>query len=212
MAKSDKHQFEAATGKWELLHERGRYSKAPELGMTAVIFAQYEEVETEVEEVYKQVESVVFADEARRIADYINASGGNAFTIKGLTHDSLEEGVLKNDNVASVVVISHGNLSAVYGDGGNIIHWAEVADMTTHLKTGYFEQRFCGNFRRSLSVPFGLFAMAEARGIVAPAGHWFSPEYHPEHESLMRPVTTSARLTYKQIRDLFPKQPVEYDT
>lgn len=207
---SDRQQFAQAMEKWERLRHAGQFSRAPELGMTAVIYSIYESVESDEddeEQSFKLVESAEFANEAREIADNINAQNGDAFVIRGLTPESLEEGVLANSDVASVVIIGHGTFSSVFTDQGDSIEWSDVSRMSTHLKRGYIEQRFCGKYRFRLSVPFGLFAARSARNILAAKGKRFCPETHPQHEARIMPITTRDMPTYQQIRDEFPYQP-----
>lgn len=206
---SDKQQFAQAMEKWERLRDDGKYSLAPELGMTAVIYSIYESVEVgDREPSFKLVESAEFANEARMIADNINAQNGDAFIIRGLNKESLEEGVLANSDVANIVIIGHGTFSSVFTDEGDSIEWTDVSRMATHLKTGYIEQRFCGKYRFHLSVPFGLFAARSARNILAAKGKRFCPETHPQHEARIMPITTNTMPTYRQIREEFPYQPL----
>lgn len=192
--------------KWEALRESKRFSLAPDIGYTAVIYSHSAKIEMEDESGYMEEEYPAFAAEARAIADQISAQNGKPFIIKGIDAVSFEEGVLSPRNVSNIVIIGHGTFSSVYCDDGNDITWGEVADMTTHLKTGYIEQRFCGGFRQSLSVPFGLFAVTAARNVFAAPGKYFAPEEQPEHESLMQRVTSGERLSYREIRERFAFQ------
>lgn len=194
--------------KWERLRDAELFSAAPELGMTAIIYSIYESVESDDEEQsFKLIESREFADEAHAIADSVNAQNGDAFVIRGLSPESLEEGVIANRDVANVVIIGHGTFSSVFTDEGDSIEWSDVSRMATHLKTGYIEQRFCGKYRFKLSVPFGLFAAQSARNILAAKGKRFCPDTDPDHEDRIQQITTSDMPTYLQIQQEFPYQP-----
>lgn len=202
----DRAQFRDHMKKWESLREAKRFSLAPDIGYTAIVYSHSAKIETEDESGYMEEEYPAFAEEARAISEQISAQNGKPFIIRGVDPVSFEEGVLSQRNVANLVIIGHGTFSSVYCDDGNEITWGEVADMTTHLKTGYIEQRFCGGFRQSLSVPFGLFAVSAARNVFAAPGKYFAPEKVPEHESLMQRVTTAERLSYAEIRERFAFQ------
>lgn len=209
---SDRSQFREAMAKWEDLRERGLYSRAPELGLTAIIFSQHTPTLSEDETTTLYTENTYFEREAYSIAESINAQNGDAFVIAGLDHESFEEGIMANRDVANIVVIGHGTFSSVFTDEGGSIDWLEVSSMATHLKRGYVEQRFCGKYRFRLSVPFGLFAIDSARNVLAAKGKRFSPETHLDHEERIAPITERARLSYTQVSEMFPYQPIFKDS
>ncbi len=203
---SDEQQFQRATRKWERLRDHHEYSHAPELGLTAIIYSQYETTPTDDESGELIIEHTEFAREANAIAESIQAQNGDAFIIAGISHESFEDGVMANRDVSNVVIISHGTFSSVFCDNGDSISWTDVSDMATHIKTGYVEQRFCGQYRFSLSVPFSLFAVESAKNIFAAKGTRFSPETNVAHEERIKPITMCDRLSYKQVRSMFPYQ------
>jgi hypothetical protein len=205
---SDEQQYKTAMKKWEYLRDHEVYSRAPELGLTAVIYSHHLPVASEDDYSVELVDNVEFAEEARAIADNVNAQNGDAFIIEGISHETFEEGIMANRDVANVVVIGHGTFSTVFSDDGDSIDWHDISQMSTHLKTGYFEQRFCGNYRFSLSVPFGLFAVQSARNVLAAKGVRFSPETNKRDESLIKQITSSDKLSYRQVKQYFPSHPL----
>lgn len=205
---SDEQQYKLAMRKWEYLHEREEFSLAPDIGRTAVVYSQYDTVLSDDEESEVKIMHTEFAKEALVIAANINEQNGDPFIVAGISHESFEDAIMANPEVANIIVIGHGTFSSVFCDDGSSIDWLQVSEMSRHLKTGYVEQRFCGQYRFSLSVPFGLFAVQSARKIFASKGRRFSPETHPDHESRIEQVTTSHKLSYRQIRQSFPYQPL----
>lgn len=79
--------------------------------------------------------------------------------------------------------------------------------MSDHLKQGYFVQRMCGNYNRDLSVPLGAFAVTSMSNIIAAPGVAFCPEIDPNDEHKLRNITHKPFLGYREIKELFPKEP-----
>ena len=127
------------------------------------------------------------------------------------------ESVVQDPEISDVVIIGHGGLSyanaqpATDTSEPELVDWWQLSDMSDHLKQGFFIQRTCGETKRHLNVPLGLFVVSDARNIRAAvgrpitAGDVESDGYAPDH--LFIPVADQERLTRADVKRLFPKTP-----
>jgi hypothetical protein len=198
---SDRKQFRDAADKWEELYNERRFSLAPDIGITAIMYAVATAGDTDDA---RENERINFEDEAHDIADVLMSQKRRTEVMRGITQSAFYNEVLARHEVASVILIGHGNFSNVISDHSSVIDWRDVSYISTHLKRGIFEQRFCGHYMRDLSVPLGLFAVSDPRRIYAAKGTQFAPERNPNDEKLMRPITSKSRLHYGDIKALFP--------
>lgn len=201
---SDRKQFREALGKWESLQEKQRFSLPKDMGATAIMHAVATTGDTDE---VRAKELAAFEQEAYDFANKIDYTGREARIIRGISNRAFCRQVLLDKEVSNVIVIGHGNFSNILTDKWRKIDWKDVSYMADHLKTGFFMQRFCGNYMRNLSVPFSLFAVSDPRQITAPRGTAFSPEINPDDEKLIKPVTVQEKLGYDDIKRLFPLHP-----
>jgi hypothetical protein len=208
---SDKRKFERALRKWNQLHEDKEYSAPKEIGKTAIFCSAYElDRNGPDHETYKALKF-----EAYQIYKTIIAGGSAAKLIDSGTGNDLND-IFKDPSISSVITIGHGTLSSIftpYGrrlNGFNIYSWHDVSEAADHLKTGYFEQRQCGNATYELSVPMGAFAMTSHRNVRAAANEFFAPlNLSDEENDLIKPVTTADCLTLDGIQIEFPYTPAQ---
>lgn len=194
----DRKQFDRALQKWEHLRERRVFSYPHHAGVVAILYSSYS-IKSAAE---ADQELRIFKRDARRVKGIARRHGFGAETIGKYTRDDIKA-VLADRAITSVVTIGHGDISSVYmGDHDDKFDWRDVAEATTHLKTGMFTQRHCGNYMRDVSVPLATFAMMDHRRIFAPAGMSFDPDYCDE----------SARdFEERKVRQVFPSEQASYD-
>lgn len=159
-----------------------------------------------------------YESEAYRLSRLYRIQGKKTLCLAGITMENMER-VLTDERISDVYIIGDGSFSYVFSDEdeGNktddeyAIDWQDVSTMASHLKSGVFVQRTCGKFDYHLGVPFGTFAMRDHSQIFAPLNEYFSPESFTkeadirEEESKITRVSTHRKLTYSDIRQLFPK-------
>ena len=196
----DRIQYRRALERWDSLHNAQQFSLAKDIGYSAILYSLYSfEKDDEANE-----EIQIFHDEAHRIADETTLDGKRTAVIKGINEASLNE-VLTEQEVSSITLIGHGDFSSVYMDSGEKYDWRDVSRNATHLKLGSIVQRFCGNYLREASVPFGTFALSDHHNVLAAKNYSFCPEDDPSDESRLEPVTFRRRLEYNDIKRLFPR-------
>jgi hypothetical protein len=209
---SDKRKFERALRKWNQLHEDKAYSAPKEIGKTAIFCSTYELESNQLE--HETAAALKF--EANQLFRIIVNNGQRVTLIDSGTGNDLDV-ILKDPSISSVITIGHGALPYIYtsyGDRENTIGdrytWNDVSKAADHLKTGYFEQRQCGNATYALSVPMGAFAMVSHSHVWAAANDYFVPLNLSDEENYnIIPVTSADCLTYEEIQRDFPYQSIE---
>ncbi|MEP6710528.1 MAG: hypothetical protein ABJA64_02320 [Candidatus Saccharibacteria bacterium] len=203
---SDRNQFNRALKKWDMLHEAGNFGASVRNGELAVLCSSYSNRDTPNE---RLEERGYFEREAHQMVCFFRGQGMGAFVINKLSFDDAID-VIKDTSVSSIVTIGHGDLSSIYIDREHKLDWGDVSRESTHLKTGVFTQRQCGQFLRDLSVPMGTFVMANHKQVHAVAGDSFTPEnYGPREEDKIKPLHSEERLSYRTIKWLFERQEFE---
>lgn len=194
---SDKKQFHHAVERWRNLGEQEQFSLPLSVGRWAIM-AAYDTVDDSPKEIRR------FRNEALVIAKMLQSRGLGAFAILQADYDDFSE-ILADTTICSVITVGHGTLSSFFVQRGDnvdgMIDWQDVANMTTHLKSGIFVQRHCGVMSRDLNVPLGTFAMSDHRNVIAPVGQYFFPYglLHPENNKLHR-VTDRQLLKYEFVK------------
>lgn len=199
---SDRKQFRRAVKKLETLRNERAFSLAPETGAVAILYSL---CSIEADGPAADRELAVFKKEAEEIDKNTRDLGRYTDVIEGINEDSLGY-VVTNPDFSDIIMIGHGNFSNVFTDNDDRIDWLDISKMTTHLKLGTFVQRFCGNYMRDLSVPLGLFAVADPANILAPSGVSYDPVAHPEHEDDLRPIDIDKIYNYDCLKLTHPKQ------
>ncbi len=172
------HQKKLNDAYFSLPPEQGKLVIVRSLGVTA-------------NSVYSSREQIrIFHEEADRVAvsdfaaQYAEAEVAPAAT-------SMDVGfALADPEVAGIVLIGHGTISAFRLHQDKYLNWHDTAKATRQLKLGHFVQRMCGQFRLQDSLPMGTFAVADQRKIIAAVGVPVDDKY-PD-ESLFCPVYDSA--------------------
>lgn len=203
---NNRQLFRRALAKWDSLHEAGSYSQPISVGRVAILFScfDYADKKSDVDE---------FEAEAYEISDVIVRAAGRA-AVTAVRDSSAFDDAIADPTVASIVTIGHGALPYLYinndahgRDGNNRYDWLDASRVTTHLKTGSFVQRQCGNETRVLSVPLGTFVMASHASVSAPVGSNFSPAGLDDIENdLVRPVCSDNRLSYARVKEYFDQK------
>lgn len=207
--------FRDALAHWDILHAQEAYSLPSHLGRVAIFAANY--ALDEGDEIGIEDRETFEAEALSYVERFEAVQPDRSLYVPAITAESVSE-VLKDESVNSMVFIGHGNFSAIKADDGTYIDWEFIARNTTHLKTGFLLQRFCGHYVGRDAVPFGLFAMAFPPRVLAPVGELFGPEFYGEHErdkiieeeNKIRPIVTGkGRLEYGDILTLFrrPRKP-----
>lgn len=205
-------QFAEATDKWSQLRSERQFSVPPAVGRTAILYAQKGNASQGNRGPTMSEQTAYFLQEAKEIQASLRAERREAEITE------LGSGVFKNvmqdREISDIVVIGHGTLSTVSNkpsrraySGNSSIDWYDLAQLTTHLKLGSFTQRMCGQSKRALSVPFGLFAVSDHSHVIAAVGQYFSPEeFGSNEEAKLQPFTSQSQLTEGDIVRLFPQQ------
>jgi hypothetical protein len=207
--------FQEALARWDILHAQEAYSLPSHLGRVAIFAANY--AVDEGDEIGIEDRETFEAEALSYVERFEAVQPDRSLYVPAITAESVSE-VLMDESVNSMVFIGHGNFSAIQADDGTYIDWRFISGNTTHLKTGFLLQRFCGHYVRRVAVPFGLFAMAFPPRVLAPVGEFFGPEIYDEHErdkiieeeNKIRPIVAAkGRLEYDDILALFrrPRRP-----
>ncbi len=226
MAFRDKEKFEKATERWYRLHEQGRYSVPPNVGRLAVICSTMLYHGYEGQEVV-EAEIANLRKEAADYKAHAELNGIEAVVFDSATFADLRE-VLRDETFSSVATVGHGALPYLYlAGGGHLVDswrfedisettplpvndrfdWFDVAMEATHLKLGTFEQRQCGHAIYDLSVPMGVFAMADHRFVYAPTNATFQPKslLDPVENEKIESVAFGDQITYDEIVSFYGK-------
>lgn len=207
---SDRQQFERARLKWRELEKSGAFSMPERIGKTAIIVST-SHVRDISDESRQEIE--IFKREARHLADTERARNRRVEVISTMSAMAITE-VMQDPEFSTIVTIGHGSLSYLYIDNGkkddskrnNRYDWRDVARDSTHLKTGFFVQRHCGNPVRHLSVPLGTFGLAQPNNILAPVNEGFLPDSLPDSifdRTGLRWLPTSNRPSYEEIKQAY---------
>lgn len=94
-------------------------------------------------------------------------------------------------------------------DDGHSLDWTHIAAASTHLKTGRFSQRHCGQSVRDLSVPLGTFAMMRHDSVRAAVNRYLPTFMEQEDEYDIQTIHTQERLNYRAVKALLPHQNLE---
>lgn len=204
---SDREQFASALKKWDTLQQEGEYSAPSDMGRVAILVSGYGMKEDLVERL-KEVDS--YQHEGYMLYNYLLEIGILSYVIERFNkYDMLE--VLGDTETASIVTIGNGDLTSIFTSETRLIDWQLVADSTTHLKTGFFEQRHCGAASRNLSVPLGTFAMKSHSSVFAALNQGIPTVITPESQSAINRLHNYDRLTYQAVKTIFPQLQVEKD-
>ncbi|MDL2342189.1 MAG: hypothetical protein QFB87_03885 [Patescibacteria group bacterium] len=200
---SDRKQYEQALRKWDSLQQAECFSVPDEIGRLAVIYSchDFSHDETDID---------TFQAEACHIQTLVEARGKATDVLAAATGNVLSD-VIANPAYSSVITIGHGALSYLYvtngkwkDNAGDRYDWRDVSLASTHLKTGVFMQRQCGNVTRRFSAPLGMFAMRSHAQVLAPSGCNFEPYGLSDvQNNLVVPVTHRSRLGYDDIKAAF---------
>lgn len=190
-----------------------------------VSFDEDEEVrkaenDKKAEEAAAEIENL--RSEAQDFKSQASLAGVDAVVFDEATGDDFRE-VLTDPSFSSIIAIGHGSLSYLYmpngmldaplrfsefsaekGPQNNRFDWWDVSREANHLKQGYFLQRQCGHAVRNLSVPMGVFAMADQRFVYAPVNTGFKPKFLLDRADLIESVAIKSRITYEEIKKYYP--------
>ena len=204
MMAGDSHQYAEALRNWQLLHDYNAYSVKKEQGTTAVFCSYFTDIYYDMPYNKKLAnrEIKTFRKEALKIAELILKSGRCVEVIlNAMPRDFIE--VIQDPMFSDIITIGNGSLSCLYmqdNERANLFDWNDISQAADHLKTGRFIQRQCGNFTRRLSVPLGLFAVADHRDVYAALGVNIAPRgLQHQDNNLIVPVTDYSPMTYKDI-------------
>ena len=202
---SDKSQFNQALKKWDYLQELGRYSEPIQRGDVAILVSGYG---LAAEDISAREEVAHFQTEALEMATSCQLRGIGAFIINRFTYADVQT-VMEDQSISSIITIGNGDLSSVYMDDGNSLDWRHIAAASTHLKTGRFSQRHCGQAIRDLSVPLGTFAMTRHDNVRAAVNRYLPTFMEQEDEYEIQTIHTHERLDYRTVKTLLPHQNFE---
>jgi hypothetical protein len=202
MAGERKH-YNQTLSRWDQLHAERAYSVPDDVGTLAVMYSLYDYFKNGSEQEQFEVEAFEIVQRAtaqRKKAEVIRINSGRDL-----------DDVFGCRDYSSIVTIGHGALSLLYiqhgfwhGKEGNRYDWRDVSKAATHLKTGVFTQRQCGNASRQFSPPMGALAMASHANVHAAANRYFNPTSLDDEENLLIvPVTTTDRLSYEDVKVQF---------
>ena len=199
----NRQQYKRALEKWDSLHEAGSYSVPESVGEVAILFSCFDYAN-------KKADIDEFEAEAYDI-DEIVTSGGHRSIVIPIRNSEAIDTAIADPWISTIVAIGHGALSYIYSNNNahgrkdnNRYDWLDASRASTHLKTGHFVQRHCGNETRLLSVPLGTFVMASHASVRAPVGSDFTPASLDDVENkLIRPVCQEDRLSYDCIKKYF---------
>lgn len=161
------------------------------------------DVETDLPENLVGSQRDAFRKEADEIAIELAAIGIESQVFPAYSLDDAV-GVLAERAFSSIVTIGNGNLSSCYAKNGYQFDWSLVSGYATHLKTGRFIQRHCGQAIRTMSVPLGTFAMARHSDVFAAHDVTLPTVMDDEHESAIIRLHSYPRLGYEALKSLFP--------
>lgn len=195
---SDRSQYNRALRRWDSLHDQQAYSAPVNDGDVAILYSDY--VMGNKDE--KEIEWNAFREEAYNIATLLGARGISSEVFDAFTLDDAAE-VLADPDFSSIVVIGNGNLSETYAHGGTSFDWRFVAEHATHLKTGRFTQRHCGQAIRELSVPLGTFALCDHSSVYAAYDTYLPTTMTDEYEAAIQRLHPYTRLGYRALKNMF---------
>jgi len=201
-------RFKRALKKWDTLHAEKAYSAPVESGAVAILASDRALADEKGEQASKEDieeatnERQAFLEEAQRIAETLTAEGVDNQIFPAFTMENVTD-VLADRSISSVITIGNGNLSEVWAHQGLYISWDFVADNATHLKTGYFIQRQCGQLAYHLSVPLGTFALTDHSNVFAAHGKYLPPVLTPKHEASIMQLHSERRLGLETVKRLF---------
>jgi hypothetical protein len=199
---TDSERFDKALGKWDSLQRDECFSVPPQDGTLAVVLAYDHKRDKNP----KTIDSYVdFEVEALKIAGNARLSGKSVELVLNATRSDFRS-IIQDEKISDVTVIGNGCLSSVaVPDEKQRVDWLHISRMSTHLKTGSFTQRFCGQQSRQLNVPLGLFAVDDHRKVNAPVGRFIRPTgLKHRHNRHIQPITQSSRLSLDDIKEQFP--------
>jgi hypothetical protein len=211
---SDKQQFERARASWESLYSDAYFSAPADIGKVAIICSYYAiwSDESDGEHVTKldQKEIRQFRKEAFAIARQTEEMGKEPIVLLNAKVHEISD-IMRDPAISDIVTVGHGTLACLLLldptdlENPDAYDWTDVVEHADHLKTGYFVQRHCGITHRELNVPLGMFAMMDARNIIAATGQNFEPRGLNHIENLkLSPVFDSARPSYRQVKAIGP--------
>ncbi len=116
---------------------------------------------------------------------------------------------INNPDYSRVAMLGHGAIGAMrlYNRTGHSfrhVSWYDLATQATHLKTGPFEQRFCGVVSepdKHVRVPLGTFVVADQRQVLAPV-HMLFPDTAgiSEFDAKLAPIYAEVTNTATELR------------
>ena len=185
-----------------------KVSVAPEAGKLVIILST---AFNEAGNITREQQRHAFIEEAEWL-EQKHSGAYNEVVIKKKMYASDFAMDLADAEVAGIVLIGHGNIGDIWTDGkGRSGHFGafNVAKHARYLKQGRFEQRVCGHFRDHQSVPFGTFAVADQRNLIAPVGIEID-DINPD-EALFRPVYDKPVNSADDIRNFIAQGLNKYD-
>lgn len=195
---SNRKIFDRAHSKWQEFKAEGQFSVPAEAGKLAIVSSYFTDEPLDTETGITELES--FRSEALEIAKRTLAAGGQFDLAIDATRDDIND-LVKDPEVASMVIIGNGSLSSVLLAEKDYYDWQNISDASTHLKLGSFVQRQCGGLTRVFNAPLGLFAVSDPRNIHAAYGVEFYPLSldDPENDKI-QPIFTDEHFDYEVIK------------
>lgn len=197
---SDRQQFAYALKKWDSLRRQGEYSVPSVVGRVAILVSGYGMSEDR----FARLQEVnVYEREGYRINDQFAEQGISSFVLPRFDKYDMFE-VLGDKEIASIITIGNGDLTSIYTSDESMIDWRHVVKGATHLKTGFFEQRHCGQAVRDLSVPLGTFAMKSHSAVRAAVNQFLPTAMTSDEERMIDGIHGYERLTYTRVKEILP--------
>jgi hypothetical protein len=190
---SDRSQYNRALRKWDELHEAQKYSIPSDDGCVAILWSDY---------VLNDDERVAFEEDAYLVSGDFAGLGIESQIFPAYTLNDASK-VLQHPEMTHIITIGNGNLSTSYAHDGGRFDWQFVSRYSSHLKTGRFVQRHCGQPIRELSVPLGTFAMARHSDVYAAYGRPLPTRIAMEDEQNIVQLHPYRRIGYRAVKNSF---------
>lgn len=203
----DRQQFKRALARWLDLQTGGFVGVPVSEGRAAILTSPFTDEPPETSSGVSEL--AAFKEEAHALADRVCRAGGRAEVAIDVGRSDFDR-LVADPGISSMYVIGNGALSNLMLGVSDYYDWSNVADATTHLKQGVFVQRQCGGLSRATNVPLGMFAMNDARSVLAAVGNdSFNPKSleDPENDAVRR-VFDAEVVTYEMVKDLRARLPV----